>query len=165
MQYRIPFKIKTIYQPEENSLKSPIIEHLKVNIRTSYIRRIGITYKFFLKMPLPLNFYPSYSKGIIKDARFYYNYNIRFNISSPFTFRLEVPVAVHSTRPINNTSANSNNMPTALKSINLTIAATKIVKEQNIKAAKAALFSSFRLGNKHLKPAPSFITFNREIEV
>ena len=74
-------------------------------------------------MPLPLNFYPNYNKGTIKDAWFYYSYSIRFNTNSPFTFRLKAPIAVCSTRPINNTSANPNNMPIALKSINLAIAA------------------------------------------
>ena len=77
-------------------------------------------------MPLPLNFYPNYNKGTIKDARFYYSYNIRFNTNSPSTFRLKAPIAVRSTRPINNTSINPNNIPIALKLINLTIAATNI---------------------------------------
>jgi hypothetical protein len=75
-------------------------------------------------MPPPLNFYPDYNKGTIKDTRFYYNYSIRFNTSSPSTFRLKAPIAMRSTRPTNNTSTNSSNMPTALKLINLAIAAT-----------------------------------------
>jgi hypothetical protein len=75
-------------------------------------------------MPLSLNFYPSYSKSIIKDTRFYYNYNIRFNASSPSTSRLEALITMCSTRPTNNISANPSNMPITLKSINLAIAAT-----------------------------------------
>jgi hypothetical protein len=75
-------------------------------------------------MPLPLNFCPSYGKGIIKDAWFYYSYSIRFNTSGPSASGLEAPVAVRSTRPINNTGANSSDMPTTLKSINLATAAT-----------------------------------------
>jgi hypothetical protein len=74
-------------------------------------------------MPLPLNFYPGYSKGIIKDARFYYSYNIRFNANSLSTSGLKAPIAIYSTRPINNTSANSSNVPIVLKLINLIIAA------------------------------------------
>jgi hypothetical protein len=75
-------------------------------------------------MPLSPNFYPGYSKGIIKDAWFCYSYGIRFNISSPSTSRSEAPIAMRSTRSTDDTSANPSNMPTALKSINLTIAAT-----------------------------------------
>ena len=75
-------------------------------------------------MPLPLNFYSGCSKGIIKDARFYCSCGIRFNASGPSAFGLEALVAIRSTRPANNTSANSNNVPTALKLINLIIAAT-----------------------------------------
>jgi hypothetical protein len=41
----------------------------------------------------------------------------------------------------------------------------KVVKEQDIKAVKAALSSGFRLGNKHPKPAPPPTTFSREIKV
>jgi hypothetical protein len=105
-------------------LKSPIVEHLEVSIRTSYIRRIGITYKSFLKMPLPLNFYPDYSKGTIKDAWFCYSYSIGFNASGPSASGLEVPIVIRSTRSTNNTSANPSDVPTTLKSINLTAAAT-----------------------------------------
>ena len=75
-------------------------------------------------MPLPLNFCPGYSKGTIKDAWFYYSCGIGFNASGSFASRLEAPIAVRSTRPINDTGANPNNVPTALKSINLTVAAT-----------------------------------------
>jgi hypothetical protein len=75
-------------------------------------------------MPLPLNFYLSYSKGIIKDTRFYYSYSIRFNASSPSAFRLKASIIMCSTRLINNTSTNSSNVSTALKLINLIIAAT-----------------------------------------
>jgi hypothetical protein len=75
-------------------------------------------------MPLPLNFYPGYSKGTIKDTRFYYNYSIGFNISGPSTFGLEAPVVVHSTHSANNININPSNISIALKSINLTIAAT-----------------------------------------
>ena len=75
-------------------------------------------------MPLPLNFYPGCSKGTIKDARFYYSYNIGFNASDPSASRLEAPITIRSTCPINNISANPSNVPTALKLINLTIAAT-----------------------------------------
>jgi hypothetical protein len=74
-------------------------------------------------MPLPPNFYSSYNKGIIKDTRFYYSYNIRFNINSPFAFKLEAPIAIYSTRPINNININPSNMPITLKLINLAIAA------------------------------------------
>jgi hypothetical protein len=73
-------------------------------------------------MPPPLNFYLDYSKGIIKNARFYYSYSIRFNASGPFAFGLEALVAMRSTRPINNTSVNPSDMPIALKLINLAIA-------------------------------------------
>jgi hypothetical protein len=75
-------------------------------------------------MPPPLNFYSSYNKGTIKDARFYYSYNIRFNASDPSASRLEAPITIRSTCPINNISANPSNVPTALKLINLIIAAT-----------------------------------------
>jgi hypothetical protein len=61
-------------------------------------------------MPLPLNFCPGYSKDIVKDAWFYYSYNIRFNTSSPFTSRLEAPIAICSTCPANNISANLSNV-------------------------------------------------------
>jgi hypothetical protein len=74
-------------------------------------------------MPPPLNFYPGCGKGIIKDARFCYSYSIRFNASGPSAFGLEALIAVRSTRPANNISANPSNVPTALKSINLAIAA------------------------------------------
>jgi hypothetical protein len=104
--------------------KSPIVEHLEVNIRTSYIHRIRITYKSFLKMPLLLNFCPSYNKGTIKDARFCYSYNIRFNTNSPSASRLEASITMRSTCPTNNTSVNPSDVLIALKSINLTIAAT-----------------------------------------
>jgi hypothetical protein len=77
-------------------------------------------------MPLPLNFYSSYSKSIIKDAWFCYSYNIRFNASSSSAFRLEVPIVMRFTRPINNTGINSSDIPTILKLINLVIAATNI---------------------------------------
>ena len=75
-------------------------------------------------MPPPLNFYPGCSKGTIKDAWFCCCYGIGFNASSPFTFGLEAPIAMRSTRSTNNISANPSNVPIALKSINLTIAAT-----------------------------------------
>jgi hypothetical protein len=75
-------------------------------------------------MSQPLKFCPSYSKATIKDARFYSNYSIRFYSSSPSTSRLKASVAIRFTRPTNNTSADSSNVPTALKSINLTIVAT-----------------------------------------
>jgi hypothetical protein len=107
-------------------LKSLIVEHLKVSIRTSYIYRIGITYKSFLKMPLPLNFYPGCGKGTIKDTWFCYSCDIRFNASGSFAFRLEAPITVCSIRPTNNTSANPSNVPITLKLINLTIAATNM---------------------------------------
>ena len=74
-------------------------------------------------MPIPLNFYPGYSKGIVKDTWFYYSYSIRFNTNSPSTFRLEALITMCSTRPTNNTSVNPSDMPTTLKLINLTIAA------------------------------------------
>jgi hypothetical protein len=105
-------------------LKSPVVEHLEVSIRTSCICRIGITYKSFLKMPPPLNFCPGCGKGTIKDTRFYCSYGIGFDASSPFAFGLEAPIAVRFTRPANNTSANPSDVPTALKLINLTAAAT-----------------------------------------
>ena len=73
-------------------------------------------------MSLPLNFYPSYNKGTIKDTQFYYSYNIRFNINSPFASRLEVSVAIYFTCPINNINTNPSDMPTTLKLINLVIA-------------------------------------------
>jgi hypothetical protein len=75
-------------------------------------------------MPPPLNFYSSYSKGTIKDARFYYSYNIRFNTSGSSASKLEALIAIRSTYPTNNTSANPSDVPIALKSINLTIAVT-----------------------------------------
>jgi hypothetical protein len=115
---------QVIYRLEEDGLKLPIVEYLEVSIRTSYICRIGIIYKSFLKMPLSLNFYPGYSKGIIKDTWFCYSYSIGFNASGPSTSRLEAPVAMCSIRPANNTSANPSDVPTILKLINLTIAAT-----------------------------------------
>jgi hypothetical protein len=74
-------------------------------------------------MPLSPNFCPGYSKGIIKDARFCYSYNIGFNASSPSTSRLEAPVVVCSICSANNISINLSNMPIALKLINLAIAA------------------------------------------
>jgi hypothetical protein len=52
-----------------------------------------------------------------------------------------------------------------LEFINLKLQKKKIIKEQDIKAAKVALFGDFRLRNKYPKPAPSSITFSREIEV
>ena len=75
-------------------------------------------------MPLPLNFYPGYSKGTIKDAWFCCSCGIGFNASGPSASGLEAPITMRSTRPANDTGANPNNVPTALKSINLTIAAT-----------------------------------------
>ena len=75
-------------------------------------------------MPPPLNFYPGCDKDTIKDARFYYSYSIGFNASGPSASGLEAPITMRSTRPANDTGANPNNVPTALKSINLTIAAT-----------------------------------------
>jgi hypothetical protein len=74
-------------------------------------------------MPPPLNFCPGYSKGIVKDAWFCYSYNIRFNISGPFTSKLEASIAIRSTCPANNTNANPSDIPIILKSINLVIAA------------------------------------------
>jgi hypothetical protein len=56
-------------------------------------------------------------------------------------------------------------MALELEFINLKSQKKKIIKEQDIKAVKAALSSGFKLKNKYLKPAPPFITFNREIEV
>ena len=73
-------------------------------------------------MPLSLNFCPGYNKGIIKDTRFYYSYNIGFNASSPFTFKLNILVAIYSTRSINNININPSNIPIILKLINLVIA-------------------------------------------
>ena len=75
-------------------------------------------------MPPPLNFYPGCGKGTIKDARFYYSCGIGFDASGPFASGLEVPIAMRSTCLTNNTSANPSDMPIALKSINLTAAAT-----------------------------------------
>jgi hypothetical protein len=75
-------------------------------------------------MPLPLNFCPGCGKGIIKDARFYYSCGIGFNTSGSSASGLEAPIAVYFTRPTNNTGTNSSDVPTALKLINLTIAAT-----------------------------------------
>jgi hypothetical protein len=103
-------------------LKLPIIKYLEVNIRTSYIYRIKITYKSFLKMPLSLNFYSSYNKGIIKNTWFYYSYNIRFNANSSFASKLEVPVAMCFIYSVDNISTNPSNIPTALKLINFVIA-------------------------------------------
>ena len=77
-------------------------------------------------MPLSLNFYSNYSKSTIKNTRFYYSYNIRFNASGPFTSRLKAPIAICFTRLINNTSVNLSNVPIALKLINLIIAAINI---------------------------------------
>jgi hypothetical protein len=77
-------------------------------------------------MPLPLNFYPGCDKGIIKDAWFCCSCGIGFDASGPFASRLEAPIAMRSTRPTNDTSANPNNMPIALKLINLIIAATNV---------------------------------------
>jgi hypothetical protein len=77
-------------------------------------------------MPLPLNFYPSCSKGTVKDAWFYCSYGIGFNASGPSAFRLEASVAMRSTRPTNNTSVNPSDMTIALKLINLAIAATNV---------------------------------------
>jgi hypothetical protein len=74
-------------------------------------------------MPLPLNFYPDYNKGTIKDAWFYYSCGIRFNASGSSAFRLEAPIAMCSTRPTNNTSVNPSDVPITLKLINLAIAA------------------------------------------
>jgi hypothetical protein len=74
-------------------------------------------------MPPPLNFYPNYNKGTIKDARFYYSYSIGFNANSPSAFRLKAPITMRSTRSTNNISANPSNVPIALKLINLIIAA------------------------------------------
>jgi hypothetical protein len=75
-------------------------------------------------MPLSLNFCPSCDKGTIKDTRFYYSCGIGFNTNGPSASRLEAPIAVRSTRPTNNTGANPSDVPTALKLINLTAAAT-----------------------------------------
>ena len=75
-------------------------------------------------MPSPLNFYSGYSKGTIKDAWFYCSCGIGFDASGPSASGLEAPVAVRSTRPTNDTGANPSDMPIALKSINLTAAAT-----------------------------------------
>jgi hypothetical protein len=75
-------------------------------------------------MPPPLNFCPGYDKGTVKDAWFYYSYDIGFDASGPSTSRSEASIAIYSIRPANNTSANPSNVPTALKSINLAIAAT-----------------------------------------
>jgi hypothetical protein len=75
-------------------------------------------------MPLPLNFCPSYGKGIVKDARFYYSCGIGFNASGPSASGLEALVAVCFTRPANNTGINPSDVPTALKLINLAVAAT-----------------------------------------
>jgi hypothetical protein len=77
-------------------------------------------------MPLPLNFCPGYNKGIIKDTRFYYNYSIKFNISGSFTSRLEALITIYSICPANNINTNFNNMPIALKLINLVITAINI---------------------------------------
>jgi hypothetical protein len=74
-------------------------------------------------MPLSLNFYPGYSKGTIKDARFYYSYNIRFNISGPFTSRSEALITMRSICPADNIGTNLSNVPIVLKLINLAIAA------------------------------------------
>jgi hypothetical protein len=112
------------YWLEEDGLKSPIVEHLEVSIRTSCIHRIKITCKSFLKMPPPPNFCPGCGKGTIKDARFCCSYGIGFDASSPFASGLEAPVTVRSTRPADNTSANPSDVPTALKLINLAAAAT-----------------------------------------
>jgi hypothetical protein len=113
-----------VYQPEEDGLKSPIVEHLEVSIRTSCIRRIGITCKSFLKMPPPPNFCPGCGKGTVKDARFCCSCGIGFDASGPSASGLEAPVAVRSTRPADDTGANPSDVPTALKSINLAAAAT-----------------------------------------
>ena len=75
-------------------------------------------------MPPPLNFCPGCGKGIIKDAWFCYSYSIRFNASGSSAFRLEAPIIICSTRLTNNTSINPSDIPIALKSINLAIAAT-----------------------------------------
>ena len=107
-------------------MKSLVVEHLEVSIRTSYIRRIRITCKSFLKMPPPLNFCPGCGKGIIKDAWFCCTYGIGFDASSPSAFRLEALVAVRSTCPADNTGVNPSDVPIALKSINLAIAATDV---------------------------------------
>jgi hypothetical protein len=56
-------------------------------------------------------------------------------------------------------------MALELEFTNLKSQEKKIIKEQDIKAAKVALSSGFRLRNKHLKPAPPSTTFSREIEV
>jgi hypothetical protein len=103
-------------------LKLPIVEHLEVSIRTSYIYRIGITYKSFLKMPLPLNFCPGYNKGIVKDARFCYSCGIGFDASGSFASRSEAPVAVCFICLANDIGANSSDVSIVLKLINLVIA-------------------------------------------
>jgi hypothetical protein len=77
-------------------------------------------------MPPPLNFCPNYNKGIVKDTWFCYSYNIRFNTSGPSTSRLEAPITMRSTHPTNNISINPSDIPTTLKSINLTIATTNM---------------------------------------
>jgi hypothetical protein len=75
-------------------------------------------------MSQPLKFCPSYSKATIKNAWFYGNYSIRFYSSGPSTSRLEVSIAIYSTRPASNTSTDPSDVPTALKLINLTVVAT-----------------------------------------
>jgi hypothetical protein len=75
-------------------------------------------------MPLSLNFCPGYSKGTVKDTRFCYSCGIRFNTSGSSASGLKASVVVRSTYPADNTGANPSDVPTALKLINLTIAAT-----------------------------------------
>jgi hypothetical protein len=71
---------------------------------------------------ISLNFYSGYGKDIVKDTWFCYSYGIGFNVNSPFASRSEVLVAVCSTCPADNIDTNSNDIPIALKLINLIIA-------------------------------------------
>jgi hypothetical protein len=77
-------------------------------------------------MSQPLKFCPSYGKATIKNARFCDNYSIRFYSSGLSTSGLEASVAIRSTRPADDTSADPSDVPTALKSINLAIVATNV---------------------------------------
>jgi hypothetical protein len=75
-------------------------------------------------MSQSLKFCSSCGKATIKDARFYSDYGIGFYSTGPSTSRLEASIAIRSTRPVNNTSADPSDVPTALKLINLAIVAT-----------------------------------------
>jgi hypothetical protein len=79
-------------------------------------------------MSLPLKFCLEYNQGTNPDHSFYSGYSFYFNSSGPSSpltsSRLETNVAVRPARPINNTGINPSNMPTTLKSINLTILTT-----------------------------------------